>query len=161
MNRDLVSASFGELTAKGHAFGGWNFHFIFTPAYRRRVFEVEGVKELCRKTASELARTLGFEIVQEFGPDHWHLFVSGAKNYSAPQLAQRLKGVTSLRVRSELGSQIKHLLWGDHLWSHGYFAETIGRVTSETVAHYIARSQHKHWLAPSEPTQRTLTNYAT
>jgi len=36
-------------------------------------------------------------------------------------------------------------LWGRKFWSAGYFAETVGRVTSETIRYYIERQQGKHW----------------
>jgi hypothetical protein len=30
-------------------------------------------------------------------------------------------------------------------WSDGYFYESVGRVTSESVEYYINRQQGKHW----------------
>lgn len=154
-----MSGAFVKIEAKSHAVGGWNFHLIFTPAYRAKVFTVLEVKELCRKVVREVAEKLGFRIeADEFGTDHWHLFVTGAKNFSAPQLVQRLKGATSRRVRQELVAKIKPYLWGDHFWSHGYFAETVGRVTSTTVRHYVEKSQQKHW--PKKQAQTTLANFS-
>jgi REP element-mobilizing transposase RayT len=35
--------------------------------------------------------------------------------------------------------RIKHKLWGDSLWSDGYFYESIGRVTNEAIEYYITR----------------------
>lgn len=155
-----MSGSYAKLEAKNHALGGWNFHLIFTPAYRAKVFNVFEVKELCRKVIRDVAERLGFRVeADEFGPDHWHVFVTGAKNFSAPQLAHRLKGATSRRVRAELVAHIKPYVWGDHFWSHGYFCETIGRVTSATIRHYIERSQRKHWVGSSEPNQTKLTEF--
>lgn len=157
----MVSVNFAKLEAKNHAFGGWNFHLIFTPAYRRKIFTVEGVKELCQKEASRIAEELGFIIsANDFGPDHWHLFVTGAKNVSADELAHRLKGATSRRIRAELRDAIKPFLWGDHFWSHGYFAETIGRVTSNTIAHYVAHSQRKHWIEDAAKGQLNLVHWS-
>ncbi len=35
------------------------------------------------------------------------------------------------------------------MWSDGYFYESIGRVTSETVEYYIKNQQGKHWMHDS------------
>jgi putative transposase len=79
------------------------------------------------------------------------LFVCNAKNYSAPELARRIKGATSRFLRENFFDRIKKWLWGDHFWSRGYFAETIGRVTSESIRFYIERSQGKHWVDEEPP----------
>ena len=137
------------LVSAGHCVGGWNFHLQFTPAYRRPVFQDAEVKRVCQSEAQSIAARLGVELAaSEFGPNHWHLFVTGAKNYSAPQLARRFKGATSHAIRSSCAERVRKWLWGDHFWSHGYFAETVGRVTSETVKFYIERQQRKHWIKP-------------
>lgn len=147
----------GSLVSANHALGGWNFHLQFTPAYRRRVFEDAAVKKACESAAHDVAARLGVRLAaSEFGPEHWHLFVTGAKNYSAPELARRFKGATSRALRRDCFERVKKWLWGDHFWSHGYFAETIGRVTSETVKYYIERQQRKHWC---QTVQKTIAEY--
>lgn len=136
-----------SLVSAGHCVGGWNFHLQFTPAFRRKVFEDEVVKGVCEREALAVASRLGVSVAaSEFGRDHWHLFVVGAKNYAAPELARRFKGATSRAIRRECLERVRKWLSCDHFWSHGYFAETIGRVTSETVQHYIERQQKKHWM---------------
>ena len=129
-----------------HAFGGWNFHLQFTPAFRRDMFRDGVLKEACASEAKRIASALGIEIgASEFGPDHWHLFVCRCKNYSASQLAQRFKGATSRFLRLHFAERVRTKLWGNRFWSGGYFAETVGRVTAETVRYYIERQQRKHW----------------
>ena len=150
------------LVSAGHAVGGWNFHLQFTPAYRRRIFEDDELKKACERVAREVAARLKIEVAaSEFGPDHWHLFVTNCKNYSAPKLVQYFKGNTSRVLRRDYNDRVKKMLWGDHFWSHGYFAETIGRVTGDTV-NYIERQQKKHWnTKPQKPnTQKTLQEYS-
>ena len=154
----MSSASFG-LKADGSAFGGANFHLIFTPAYRRPVFQDAEIKNACEREALAVAERLGVELAaSEFGRDHWHLFVVGCKNFSAPVLARRFKGATSRAVRRGLWPRVKQFLWGNHFWSHGYFFETTGRVTSETVRYYIERGQQKHW---PQPVQTKISAYPT
>ncbi len=144
------------LVSFNHAFGGWNYHLQFTPAFRRDVFRDEVLKEACAREAKRVADALGVELAAaEFGPDHWHLFVCKCKNYSAAKLAQRFKGATSRFLRKNFRERVREKLWGDRFWTQGYFAETVGRVTSETVRYYIERGQAKHW----QPRQTTLQSF--
>ena len=69
------------------------------------------VEEVTLKLESPALRAIGMEAC-EFGPDHVHVFVSGCKNYSVPQIAQRLKGASAHRIRRELWDRVKSKLWG-------------------------------------------------
>ena len=84
------------------------------------------------------------------GPDHVHVFVAGWKNHSIAYLAQRFKGATSRVLRRDFWPRVRPLLWGDKFWSGGYFAETVGRITTKKMKHYIDRMQARH---------RTTSNY--
>jgi len=144
----MSSGSFG-LRSDGNAVGQFNVHLQFTPAYRRDVFWDGVVKECCASAARELAARLGLGIAaSEFGPDHWHVFLTGCKAFSAEQLAFRFKGYTSRVVRAQCRARIRCKLWGDKFWSEGYFYESVGRVTNESIQHYITQCQGKHWVKP-------------
>jgi len=127
---------------------GANLHLQFTPAYRCDIFCDSVIISACRNLFYEVAKTLGVGIVAcAFGPDHVHVFISGWKNYSIPYLVQRFKGRSSRVIRNCFWDRVKSKLWGSKFWSAGYFAETVGRVTSETIKYYIERQQGKHWQA--------------
>jgi putative transposase len=130
-----------------HSVGGSNYHLQFTPKYRRRVFENARIREECRRLSYEVAEKLGITLeCVEFGPDHAHLFVTGCKNHSVSRLAQYFKGTTARYLRLNLWDAVKRYEWGDSFWSDGFFYESIGRVTAETVQFYIEQQQRKHWL---------------
>lgn len=85
-----------------HNVGLSNYHFQFTPKYRRKVFVDPVIREACRRSFHETAAKLGVRIAaMEFGPDHMHMFVEGCKNYSVPRLVQAFKGASSHEVRSK------------------------------------------------------------
>jgi putative transposase len=129
-----------------HSMVGAFLHLQFTPAYRRDVFCDAVLIKFCRSVLLHVAADLGVELVGcAFGPDHVHLFVGGWKNYSIAELAQRFKGVTSRYLRQNFWHRFKSKLWGDKFWSEGYFAETVGRITTSKMRHYIDRQQEKHW----------------
>ena len=155
-----------------HAVVGSNFHLQFTPKYRRDVFRDEVIIAECKRVFYEIAGRWGVTVeAVAFGPDHAHLFVSGCKNYSAAKLAQYFKGASSRFLRKNYWNRIKGKLYGDSFWSDGYFAESIGRVTSDSIAYYIKRQQGKHWehedygiyLRSQEewdPSQTTLNDFS-
>jgi putative transposase len=136
-----------QLVSVGSSLGESNFHLQFTPKYRRDVFLDEEVRTVCKESFREVCADLriGMEAC-EFGPDHVHVFVSGCKNYSVPEIARRLKGASSRRIRLQLWDRIKDKLWGDSFWTDGYFYRSIGSTTSDAVQYYIEHSQRKHWL---------------
>jgi len=136
-----------QLLSVGSSLGESNFHLQFTPKYRRNVFLDEEVRTLCRESFREVCADLriGMEAC-EFAPDHVHVFVSQCKNYSVPEIARRLKGASSRRIRLQLWDRIKDKLWGDSFWTDGYFYRSIGSTTTEAVQYYIEHSQRRHWI---------------
>ena len=51
-----------------------------------------------------------------------------------------------------------HYLYGDKFWSAGYFYQTVGTITADSVKEYIEKGQAKHWIKKSN--QKTLFNYS-
>ena len=136
-----------EITHSRHSVGGSNYHLQFTPKYRRGVFKDDQIRAECKRLAYEKAVQLKLDIgAIEFGPDHMHMFVTGCRKYSVPKLAQYFKGYISRHIRMNLPDNLKPYLWGDSFWTDGYFYESIGRVTADSVKFYIERQQKKHWV---------------
>lgn len=127
--------------------GESNLHLQFTPKYRKKIFLDRDVRLECEFLFKEIASNLGVDLAGlGFGPDHVHLFVSGWKNYSIVGLAQRFKGNTSRIIRQKYPVRLAvHGLYGNQMWSNGYFHRTVGAVTNETMKKYVNESQHKHW----------------
>ena len=149
--------------ASGHCVGEANWHLQFTPGYRRDIFRDQLVRELTLAYLFEGAKKLGVTIgAIEFGPDHVHLFLQGTRKVSVTHAVQTLKGFSSRQMRKSHNYLFQHKLWGDKFWSEGYFYQTVGTITAETVKRYIEQGQTKHWTktANQDKQQRTLLNYA-
>ena len=155
-----------------HSVGGSNYHLQFTPKYRKKVFRMRSVRELIKALMRRKAHRLGIAIEAiEFGPDHIHIFVINCRKHSVSDLAHHFKGFSSWYVRRALPEDVMEYLWGDSFWSDGYFYESIGRVTSDTVKFYIERQQGKHWTHEEldalqgvqyrSPSQATLITFGT
>ena len=136
-----------ELNHNKHSLGGSNYHFQFTPKYRKPVFWNRRIQEEMQRLMHEKAKQLGVEIESiEFGPDHLHMFVTKCRKYSVSKLLQYFKGYSSYKIRRSLPYDVSYYNWGKSFWSNGSFYESIGRVTSDTVKFYIERQQKKHWI---------------
>jgi putative transposase len=129
-----------------HSLGLSNFHLQFTPKYRRKVFLDPVIRATCKRSFEATASRLGVRVAAlEFGPDHVHMFVEGSRTHSASELARVFKGASARALREECWPRVRKMLWGRSFWTAGYFYESVGRVTSDNIRHYIERQQGHHW----------------
>jgi putative transposase len=116
----------------------------------------------CEKEFQKIAAKLKVQLAGlGFGPDHVHLFITDWKNYSIAELAQRFKGASSRHIRKKYPVRLQvQGLYGDQMWSDGYFHRTVGAVTTENMKKYVNESQQKHWTAEKpKPAQTTLLQF--
>jgi len=137
----------GELKHSRHCVGGSSYHYQFTPKYRQPVFWGTGTRKLVGAVIRMKLAAMGIVLgAIEFGPDHVHLFLVNCEKYTVSEIARQLKGFSSYYLRKNYNHVFHRYLWGDSFWSDGYFYESIGRVTSDTIIYYIKHSQGKHWM---------------
>lgn len=137
-----------ELVRTSSSVGEINLHLQLTPAYRRDIFADKQVRELTKIYFLEKAKQMGILVAAlDFGPDHFHAFISNWKHYSIEKLVNLLKGFTSHMMRKHHWNLFRHKLWGKKFWSEGYFYRTVGVVTADAVKYYVEHSQQKHWKA--------------
>lgn len=111
-----------------------NYHFVFCPRYRRKIFLNAKVEERFKALVQELCNELDIVIIaMECDKDHVHLFLNALPTLSPADIMAKIKGVTSKRLREEF-SHLTHL---PSLWTRSYFISTAGNVSSETVQHYV------------------------
>jgi putative transposase len=72
-------------------------------------------------------------VALECMPDHVHIFIKSNPSFTVSYIAKMLKGYTSRILRQEF----KQLRKYKHLWAPGYFCETIGNISEQTVIIYI------------------------
>ena len=111
-----------------------NYHFVFCPRYRRKIFNIPGVEERFKEITSQICQENGIEILaMECHIDHVHLFVSVLPQMSIPEIMKRVKGGTSILLRKEFSELSKMQV----LWTRSYFVSTAGNVSSETIQWYV------------------------
>ena len=112
------------------------YHIVWIPKYRKRVLRgrlVERLTELLQECAEMNDWTIEELNIQE---DHVHIIVQIKPSISVSKAVQLMKGGTSKVIREEF-PELKEFLWGDSLWSDGYFAETVGSVNEEKIREYV------------------------
>ena len=111
-----------------------NYHFIFCPRYRRRIFDIPGVEGRFKELVTEICRGHSIEILaMECHHDHAHLFLSCLPSDSPSDIMRYVKGGTAHALLSEF-SQLSRM---PNLWTRSFFVSTAGKVSSGTIRHYV------------------------
>ncbi|MCI6067300.1 MAG: IS200/IS605 family transposase [Galactobacillus timonensis] len=111
-----------------------NYHFVFCPRYRRKIFDVPGVDEYFKKLVTEVCGQHDLQILaMECDHDHVHLFVSAPPTTAPYEIMKWIKGATSRKIRMQFSA----LNSMSALWTRSYFVSTAGKVSSATIRHYV------------------------
>jgi putative transposase len=119
-----------------------NYHFVFCPRYRRKIFsKVSGLEERFKEITKNICDTLEIEILAiECDKDHTHMFLNCPPTLSPSDIMRNIKGISSKILRSEF----KELEKMPSLWTRSYFVSTAGNVCSETIKMYIENQKTKY-----------------
>jgi Transposase and inactivated derivatives len=117
-----------------HATYDINYHFVWTPKFRRKVLTGAVARRL-RELIVEKTNELGGEVLDlSVQPDHVHLFCSFPPTIAPHQVMYRIKGYTAFKLRSEFPSLKSRL---PCMWTRFYYVGTAGSVSSETIERYL------------------------
>ena len=111
-----------------------NYHFVFCPRYRRKIFNIPGVEQRFKELVIAECKKCGIEILaMECHIDHVHIFLSVLPTMSIPNIMKQIKGATSHILREEF-YQLNAM---PSLWTRSYFVSTADNVSSETIKWYV------------------------
>ncbi|WP_433947757.1 IS200/IS605 family transposase [Brevibacillus agri] len=115
-----------------------NYHFVFCPRYRRKIFLQADVEQRFKELVHEGCEELQIVIVAlECDKDHTHMFLNALPSLSPADMMAKMKGVTSKKLREEF-PHLRHL---PSLWTRSYFFSTAGNVSSETIKRYVEQQK--------------------
>lgn len=118
-----------------------NYHFVFCPRYRRKIFLIPGVEEAFKKEAVSICQNSNIDILaMECHVDHVHMLVSVYPQQTIPDVVKQIKGATSNKLREEF-SQLENM---PSLWTRSYFVSTAGSVSSETIEWYVSTQKARY-----------------
>ncbi len=111
-----------------------NYHFVFCPRYRRKIFLNVKVEERFKEIVYELCTELDITVLSsECHKDHTHLFLNALPQLSPSEIMAKIKGVSSRKLRQEFN----HLNKAVSLWTSSFFVSTAGDASSETIKKYV------------------------
>lgn len=121
------------------------YHVVWTPKYRKN-FLRGSIKYYVEKSLKAKASELNVQIQNmKIMPDHVHLFIKIPITISIANVVHQLKGYSSYYTRKAM-----NLYKYKGFWSNGYFCESVGHISQETIKKYID-NQWKHYHPNSSP----------
>ena len=73
--------------------------------------------------------------------DHVHLLAHYPPSLALSVLVNRLKGVSSRRLRQQYPTEIRKYFWGAHFWSPSYFAASCRGTPLTVIKRHIEQQQ--------------------
>lgn len=111
-----------------------NYHFVYCPKYRRKIFLIPHVKERFKELTQQACEQYGIKVLaMECHIDHAHLFLQCQPTQSPAEIMKLLKGATSHKLREEFPVLSRM----SNLWTRSYFVSTANNVSSRTIQKYV------------------------
>lgn len=113
------------------------YHIIFTCKYRKKLLVRYGndIKQIM----FDISKKYDFIIKEmEVDKDHIHLMIDSVPKLSPLMIVRILKQQSTIEIWRMHSKELKRHYWVENtFWTDGYFASTIGEVSSKTLKHYI------------------------
>ncbi|AXU27883.1 TPA: IS200/IS605 family transposase [Clostridioides difficile] len=118
-----------------------NYHFVFCPRYRRKIFNIEGLEDRFKTLVKNKCKEMDIEIIAiECDKDHTHMFLNSLPTLSPSNIMQNIKSYTSKILRGEFIELSKM----PSLWTRSYFVSTEENVCSETIRKYVENQKTRY-----------------
>ena len=118
-----------------------NYHFVFCPRYRRKIFLIDGLEDRFKEIVKEICARRNIEILAlECDKDHCHLFVSCPPNISPASIMRTIKTNSAKYLLKEFDEFSKT----KNLWTLNYFVSTAGNVSSKTIQKYVEEQKTRY-----------------
>ena len=129
-----------ENISKSHNVSVLLYHLVCPAKYRRKIFSTEVTKSLLL-ICFEITPRYEIEFI-EIGTDsnHVHFLIQGIPRMSPSDIVRVVKSITG-RELFRLHPEVKTMLWGGHIWSSGYYINTVGQYGTEDVIRKYVESQ--------------------
>lgn len=121
-----------------HSVGMANVHLVWIPKRRKPVLVGEVRLRLSQILTDVAVEKKWIIRAMEIAPDHVHLLVEYDPKTPINSVVKAFKGRSSRLLRKEF----PHLLKLPTLWTHSYFYDTTGKVTTRQITEYINDPHH-------------------
>ena len=125
---------------RNHYKGRLVYHIIFSTKFRRKC--LIGIENIIYDAFRYCEEKSHFKIKNmKCDKDHIHLLIEIKPTFSLGQTINRMKQMTTsyLYHNDKSYTMLRNFYWSKRLtvWTHGYFASTIGDVSEKIVFEYI------------------------
>ena len=113
-------------------------HIVLVTKYRKKLLKGSIANDVKQKIF-DIANTRGYEIIaMEADKDHIHFLISYNTTDRVCGIVKIVKQETTYYLWQKYGSLLSKQYWKKRIfWSDGYFACSIGEVSSATIQKYI------------------------
>jgi hypothetical protein len=113
-------------------------HIVLVTKYRKKLLK-GSITDDVKQKIFDIANTRGYEIIaMEAGKDHLHFLISYDTTDRVCDIVKIVKQETTYYLWQKYGSFLSKQYWKKRIfWSDGYFACSIGEVSSATIQKYI------------------------
>ncbi len=120
-------------------------HIVLVTKYRTQLLKGSIADDIKQKIF-DIANTRGYEIIaMETDKDHMHFLISYDTTDRVCYIVKIVKQETTYHLWQKYGSFLSKQYWKKRIfWSDGYFACSIGEVSSATIQKYI--ESQGQWL---------------
>ena len=99
-----------------------NYHFVFCPKYRRKIFLNVKLEERFKELVNQICKDHQIEVMAlETDKDHAHMFLNALPTFSPADIMAKIKGGTSKILREEF----PELRAMKSLWTRSYFVSNV------------------------------------
>ena len=120
------------------------YHVVCPAKYRRKVF-TEQVEQTLKETCIEISERYEIQFV-EIGADenHIHFLIQSVPKISASEIVRIIKSLTAKEI-FRLHPEVKEILWGGHIWTSGYYVNTVGAMGNERAIQNYVQNQGRSY----------------
>ena len=113
-------------------------HIVLVTKYRKKLLK-GSITDDVKQKIFDIANTRGYEIIaMEADKDHMHFLISYDTTDRVCDIVKIVKQETTYYLWQKYGSFLSKQYWKKRIfWSDGYFACSIGEVSSATIQKYI------------------------
>ena len=113
-------------------------HIVLVAKYRKKLLK-GSIADDVKQKIFDIANTRGYEIIaMETDKDHVHFLISYDTTDMVCDIVKIVKQETTYYLWQKYGSFLSKQYWKKRIfWSDGYFACSIGEVSSATIQKYI------------------------
>ena len=120
------------------------YHVVCPAKYRRQVF-TEASEETLKEICISISERYEIHFVEiGIDEDHVHFLVQSVPTLTPSRIVQLIKSITAKEIY-RIHPEIKEVLWGGHIWTSGYYINTVGAYANEEVIRTYVEQQGKSY----------------